>query len=75
MNEQSSEISCEVEVGQGQSLTLPAALLRSVGPGRWTVTIKPAGTHCSTSSLRDHGAFLRSYGPEDEGLYDDAPSG
>ncbi len=24
--------------------------------------------------LRDHGAFLNSYAPEEEGLYDDAPS-
>ena len=25
-------------------------------------------------ALRDHSAFLNSYTPEDEGLYDDAPS-
>jgi hypothetical protein len=25
-------------------------------------------------AFRDHSAFLNSYGPEDEGLYDDAPS-
>ena len=24
--------------------------------------------------FRDHGAFLNSYTPEDEGLYDDAPA-
>jgi hypothetical protein len=28
----------------------------------------------STSALRDHKAFLNSYAPEDEGLYDDATS-
>jgi hypothetical protein len=26
------------------------------------------------SATRDHGAFLNSYAPEDEGLYDDAVS-
>ena len=25
--------------------------------------------------IRDHGAFLNSYAPEDEGLYDDAAAG
>jgi len=25
--------------------------------------------------VRDHGAFLNSYDPEDEGLYDDAAAG
>jgi hypothetical protein len=25
--------------------------------------------------IRDHGAFLNSYSPQDEGLYDDAASG
>jgi hypothetical protein len=27
------------------------------------------------SVIRDHGAFLNSYAPEDEGLYDDAAAG
>ena len=27
------------------------------------------------SALRDHTAFLSSYAPEDEGLYDDAKAG
>jgi hypothetical protein len=30
------------------------------------------GGHAPTA-FRDHGAFLSSYAPEDEGLYDDAP--
>jgi hypothetical protein len=33
--------------------------------------IQPAG---APIVLRDHSAFLNSYAPEDEGLYDDAPA-
>ena len=28
----------------------------------------------SSTSVRDHSAFLSSYAPEDDGLYDDAPA-
>jgi hypothetical protein len=28
----------------------------------------------STPAIRDHSAFLNSYAPQDEGLYDDAAS-
>ncbi|MCL4176572.1 MAG: hypothetical protein KJ072_02340 [Verrucomicrobia bacterium] len=35
----------------------------------------PYPTSAGTSPiLRDHQGFLNSYAPEDEGLYDDAPS-
>ena len=30
------------------------------------------GKQQSVAVIRDHSAFLNSYGPEDEGLYDDA---
>ena len=33
--------------------------------------IKPATDKCQPA-IRDHSAFLDSYGPQDEGLYDDA---
>jgi hypothetical protein len=32
----------------------------------------PAATDKSQAVLRDHNAFLNSYAPQDEGLYDDA---
>ena len=32
----------------------------------------PAATDKSQGAARDHSAFLNSYAPQDEGLYDDA---
>jgi hypothetical protein len=68
MTEQPLELTYEVELAPGEKLTLPASLVNSVGPGRWIITVQsmPLG-----SPVRDHTAFLRGYGPEDEGLYDD----
>jgi hypothetical protein len=72
MNDQPLELTYEIELRPGEKLSLPASLVASVGPGRWIVTVQalPAG-----SPVRDHAAFLRSYGPEDEGLYDDCAAG
>jgi hypothetical protein len=33
--------------------------------------LEPATDKCQ-AAIRDHSAFLNSYGPQDEGLYDDA---
>jgi hypothetical protein len=66
-------LSCEVEVRPGQKLTLPAAIVESVGAGRWIVTIQPAPK--TLGPVRDHSAFLHSYSAEDEGLYDDCSPG
>jgi len=33
---------------------------------------EPEPTAHNACALRDHSSFLNSYGPEDEGLYDDA---
>ncbi len=49
---------------------LPPELTTSVGAGRWLITIQPAPTP-SSLPMRNHSAFLNSYVPEDEGLYDD----
>ncbi len=68
MNALPLELTYAVELGPGERLTLPPALVESVGPGRWLITVQPLPAH---SPLRDHGAFLHSYGSEDEGLYDD----
>jgi hypothetical protein len=72
MKDQPLELIYEVELGPGEKLTLPRSLVESVGPGRWILTVQrlPTGP-----AVRDHAAFLRSYGPEDEGLYDDCAAG
>ncbi|WP_199315322.1 hypothetical protein [Aerosakkonema funiforme] len=41
--------------------------------GRWIITIQPKTN--TTAITRSHDAFLKGYAPEDEGLYDDYPTG
>jgi hypothetical protein len=67
------ELNYEIELRAGEKLCLPAELVNQVGPGHWRVTIKPA-SESNAEVLRDHSAFLDSYAPEDEGLYDDYPA-
>jgi hypothetical protein len=71
MHSQPLELTYEVELAPGEKLTLPPVLVDSVGPGRWIITVQslPPG-----APVRGHTAFLRSYEPEDEGLYDDRPA-
>jgi hypothetical protein len=66
-------LSCEVVVPPGEQLRLPDSWLAGVGPGRWLITVQALPGISGTPVLRDHRAFLNSYGPEDEGLYDDDP--
>ena len=61
-------LSYEVELQQGEILSLPPALVKAVGAGRWLITVEPATD--KQSSIRGHDAFLNSYAAEDEGLYD-----
>jgi hypothetical protein len=68
MKQKPLELTYEIELRPGETLTLPQALVNSVGPGRWVVTIHSIP---GRSSVRDHSAFLAGYEPEDEGLYDD----
>jgi len=42
---------------------------------REQLRISPAVNDSSAISARDHSAFLNSYAPQDEGLYDDATAG
>jgi hypothetical protein len=65
----------EVEIQPGEKLTLPEPLVESVGPGRWVIRVQPVDAGLAFLPIRDHRAFLESYAPEDEGLYDDVPSG
>ncbi|MBL7183811.1 MAG: hypothetical protein ISS50_05110 [Anaerolineae bacterium] len=56
----------EIELEPGEKLTLPESLIAHVNAGRWLITIHPLPI-----PTRSHSAFLNSYAPEDEGVYDD----
>jgi hypothetical protein len=71
MQSKLTEITCDVVLQPGEELTLPQEAAGIIGPGHWTVSIRPAGEE----TRRDHAAFLNSYAPEDEGLYDDYSAG
>ena len=64
----------EVELKPGEKLTLPAYLINAVDAGRWLITIRPYAAATFTMPIRSHSAFLNSYAPEDEGLYDELPT-
>jgi hypothetical protein len=66
MNETIKHLEVEVELQPGEKLKLPPALVDSVGPGRWRITVEPA-----EGAVRGYDAFLAGYAAEDEGLYDD----
>ena len=68
MQHQPLEITYEIELNPGERLALPDALVASIGPGRWMITVQSLPP---VAAVRDHSAFLRGYAPEDEGLYDD----
>ena len=68
-------LTCDVELKPGEKLTLPESLINAVGGGRWLITIRPyVVATIPTTPIRDHSAFLNSYAPEDEGLYDELPA-
>jgi hypothetical protein len=64
----------EVELQPGEKLTLPETLVENVGAGRWLITVQPRTSASPFVPVRSHTAFLNSYAPEDEGLYDDYPA-
>jgi hypothetical protein len=64
------KLTCEIELQPGESLSLPSELINAVGAGHWLITIQPVPVS-SLSPIRNHTAFLNSFSPEDEGLYDD----
>ena len=70
-----AEITYDVQLQPGEALTLPQDAARIVGPGHWIVSIRPASSEHSLDPRRNHAAFLNSYAPEDEGLYDDYSAG
>ncbi len=69
-----NKLSFEVELQPGEKLCLPESIVSSIGPGHWVITVEPLDRHPAPATLRDHSAFLSSYVPEDEGLYDDYPA-
>lgn len=71
MQSKLAEITYDVQLKPGESLTLPEGLVEIVGPGHWLVSIRPA----DPGAIRSHSAFLNSYAPDDEGLYDDYSAG
>ena len=52
-----------------------AKLAAWVEQRRLQLELLPSATDRSQAVVRDHSAFLNSYSPEDEGLYDDAAAG
>lgn len=68
-------VTYEVELEPGEQLALPLTLINSIGAGRWVITIRPYSPTINLATIRTHGAFLNSYAPEDEGIYDDYPAG
>jgi hypothetical protein len=65
-------VTYEIELEPGEKLELPASLVGTIGPGRWLISVEQVAPQ-DASSLRDHSAFLNSYVPEDDGLYDASP--
>ena len=65
MESQTSYLSFEVELSEGEKLDIPESINQQLGEGKWLVKIE------SSNSIRSHKAFLKGYAPEDEGLYDD----
>jgi len=57
------------------SLTDFVKLAAWVDQRRRQLEIVPRATDKSQAAVRDHSAFLNSYSPQDEGLYDDAAAG
>ena len=70
-----TQLTYEIELQPGEKLALPESLVNTVSEGRWQITIQPLPTNGNSISIRDHSAFLNSYAPSDEGLYDDYPIG
>ena len=73
MKSDSTKLSYQVQLQPGEKLTLAASLVESIGAGDWIVTIEQIDT--VSERIRNHKAFLNSYALEDEGLYDDYPTG
>jgi hypothetical protein len=65
------ELKFAVDLGPGEHMHLPAEVTELVGPGRWLLTLTPLTEEANPRGIRSHSAFLNSYAPQDDGLYDD----
>ena len=70
-----TQLTYEIELQPGEKMALPESFTNTVSEGRWQITIKPLPANGDSIPTRDHSAFLHSYAPSDEGLYDDNPTG
>lgn len=68
------KLTCEIQLSPDEKLTLPTGLIENIGTGRWLITIEQIPTVTAPQITRNHNAFLNSYAPEDEGLYDNYPT-
>ncbi len=75
MHSKLTEITYDIKLLPGEPLRLPIDAAEILGPGHWLVSIRPVGPSEHQALGRDHTAFLNSYAPEDEGLYDDYSAG
>jgi hypothetical protein len=75
MNTKLVNLTYEVELQPGEQLTLPDAIAKTLGAGRWLITIAPAPADSVPFPTRSHTAFLNGYTLADDGLYDDYPTG
>jgi hypothetical protein len=64
------EMTYDILLTSGESISLPQRGEEIVGPGHWILSIQPA----DEIAIRDHSAFLSGYSAEDEGLYDGYPA-
>jgi hypothetical protein len=64
----------EIEIKPGETVEWPGEIVQRLSPGRWLVTVQPHGPANGPTPFRVQSAFLESYAPKDEGLYDDAPT-
>lgn len=71
--DKASPLIYDIELKAGEALKLPDALISSIGPGQWRITVQPISQE-QPMPTRDHTAFLKGYSPEDEGLYDNYPT-
>lgn len=75
MQSELPEFIYDIQLKPGEPLALPKEASEIVGPGNWQVTIRRSDSSASPKSVRMHDAFMNSFAPEDDGLYDDYPTG
>jgi hypothetical protein len=74
MQSKFAELVYDIRLLPGETLRLPEEAAGILGPGHWLVSIRSLDDN-SHEPVRDHTAFLNSYSPEDDGLYDDYSAG